>query len=100
MVIYGNSYLHEKSPENTVFPGLFESDADGTRTRNHRIDSLSTDSNSTREKPDNDRASESWLSRRLSEDCDSELQNWLDSCPFRLSKEQKREIITWLITSL
>ena len=39
MVIYGSSCLHEKSPGNIVFPGLLESDADGTRTRNHRIDS-------------------------------------------------------------
>lgn len=30
----------EKTPENTVFSGVFESDADGARTRNHRIDSL------------------------------------------------------------
>ena len=30
---------HEKTPENTGFSGVFGSDADGTRTRNHRIDS-------------------------------------------------------------
>ncbi len=30
---------HEKTPENTVFFGVFASDADGARTRNHRIDS-------------------------------------------------------------
>ena len=93
MVIYGNSYLHEKSPENTVFPGLFESDADGTRTRNHRIDSLSTDSNSTREKRAIERSSESWLSRRLSDECDLELQKWLDDCPVKLEGFQKSRIV-------
>ena len=30
---------HEKTPQNTGFHGVFLSDADGTRTRNHRIDS-------------------------------------------------------------
>jgi len=30
---------HEKTPENAVFSGVFVSDADGARTRNHRIDS-------------------------------------------------------------
>ena len=34
-----NLLAQEKSPENTVFPGVFGSDADGTRTRNLRIDS-------------------------------------------------------------
>jgi hypothetical protein len=29
----------KKAPRNTVFPGLSSSDADGTRTRNLRIDS-------------------------------------------------------------
>ena len=38
-VIYGNSFAQEKSPEFTGKTGLFKSDADGTRTRNHRIDS-------------------------------------------------------------
>ena len=39
MVVYGNSCLHEKTPQNTGFYGVSLSDADGTRTRNHRIDS-------------------------------------------------------------
>ena len=86
MVIYGNSYLHEKSPENTVFPGLFESDADGTRTRNHRIDSLSTDSNSTRGIPKEADSGKPCLSHWLSDECDSELQRWLNDCPIELDE--------------
>ena len=38
-VIFGNSFANEKSPEFTGKTGLFVSDADGTRTRNLRIDS-------------------------------------------------------------
>ena len=93
MVIYGNSYLHEKSPENTVFPGLFESDADGTRTRNHRIDSLSTDSNSTREKPNEADSVKPCLSHWLSEKCDSELLDWLGNCPVSIHHETRTKIL-------
>ena len=39
MVVYGNSCLYEKTPANIMFTGVSLSDADGTRTRNHRIDS-------------------------------------------------------------
>ena len=35
----GKVLAHEKTPENTGFTGVLGSDADGTRTRNHRIDS-------------------------------------------------------------
>ncbi len=34
-----NGPRNKKSPGKPMFPGFFESDADGTRTRNHRIDS-------------------------------------------------------------
>jgi len=61
-----------------------KSDADGTRTRNHRIDSLSLHGDLEREKPANDDVSESCLRTGLRKVCDAEIQTWLNACPVSL----------------
>ena len=96
MVIYGNSYLHEKSPENTVFPGLFESDADGTRTRNHRIDRKVNDPTLNREKPTQNNPVDSWATTGATRKFSLELQKWIDSCPVQLEDWQIKTLMSIL----
>ena len=60
MVVYGNSCLYEKTPANIMFTGVSLSDADGTRTRNHRIDRKVNDPTLTREKPTQNSPVDSW----------------------------------------
>jgi ABC-type glutathione transport system ATPase component len=91
-VIYSNSFAHEKTPRNTGFHGVFLSDADGTRTRNLRIDSPSDENDSANENEAQENVGESCLRSGLRPVCDSELQAWLDRCPVELSNMQKKRI--------
>ena len=67
----------------------FLSDADGTRTRNHRIDSPSQNSDFTKEKAGMDDDSESWASKGVSENCDKLIQTWIANCPTLLSLNKR-----------
>ncbi len=76
-----------------MFAGLFLSDTDGTRTRNHRIDSPSSDNELSNEKPVIPSVVKFQESTEESSFCDTELQSWLESCPAELTNDARLAII-------
>ena len=96
MVIYGNSCLHEKTPENVMFTGVFKSDADGTRTRNHRIDRKVNDPTLSREKPTQNNPVDSWATTGATKKFSLELQKWIESCPVQLEDWQIKTLLSIL----
>ena len=90
---------HEKTPRNKAFQRGNQSDTDGTRTRNHRIDSPSGNLKSTNEKPVNGESDQSCLSGGLSKICDTQLQDWLDTCPISLSETDRLLLIRLIQTA-
>ena len=92
------SQLAEKE-KSLVFPRIWEdkafpSDADGTRTRNLRIDRPPSDSTFTRQKPCSNEIADFWVSNWASQFCNSEIREWLDSCPVQLDVWQLKGIAT------
>ena len=84
----------KRSPTILNLVGL--SDADGTRTRNLRIDSPDMQIKSDNEKPTLSIARNSCLSSGLSENCYSQIQTWIEACPVELSASEETELIAWL----
>ena len=83
-----------------MFPGFVASDADGTRTRNHRIDSPVHQDDLGKEKPNKAKALKIRVSKGDSNECqlESNLAEWLEACPLCL-KSDLRAAISLLVRS-
>ena len=78
------------------FIGLFLSDADGTRTRNLRIDRKADAPALTREKPIQNSPPNSWAITGATKEIDLELQKWIELCPVQLEDWQIKTLISIL----
>ena len=95
--LWGNQSLaHEKTPANITFTGVPQSDADGTRTRNHRIDRKVNDPTLTREKPTQNSPADSWATTGATRKFSLELQKWIQSCPVQLEDWQIKTLLSIL----
>ena len=79
-----------------MFPGFVASDADGTRTRNHRIDRKVDDPTLAMEKPTKNKQPDSWAITGATKKIDLGLQNWIESCPVQLEDWQVKTLISIL----
>ena len=79
-----------------MFPGFVASDADGTRTRNHRIDRKVNDPTLSREKPTQNNPVDSWATTGATSKFSLELQKWIQSCPVQLEEWQIKTLMSIL----
>ena len=86
-----------KKPQQTIcFLRFYSSDADGTRTRNHRIDRKVNDPTLTREKPTQNSPVDSWATTGATRKFSLELQKWIESCPVQLEDWQIKTLLSIL----